>query len=226
MARATPSSLNAQRFFRRTAAPRDDHHIQVLDPLNQLERRYDAGRRILALDPAVGDQDLHGAALRSHANDVPQGSARSARDDADPTRKRGQRALSLRVEQAFGFELRTQPSELSCEVALARELRRASDQLKLAARRIERKRPAKADAGPIFERCLGPADVGLKHDTSQLCGVFLVVEREIDVTLRAPYVGQLALDEHLPQLSSSVRRTARLTSLTRKTRSSPSWPWL
>ena len=146
---------------------------------------------------------------RSEATRMMSRKAAPVRLVTTPTRRgsAAQRALSLRVEQAFGFELRTQPSELSCEVALARELRRASDQLKLAARRIERKRPAKADAGPIFERCLGPADVGLKHDTSQLCGVFLVVEREIDVTLRAPYVGQLALDEpgvrEIPERSST-----------------------
>jgi hypothetical protein len=39
----------------RPTAPGHDHDVQVVDPLNQLERRHDALGCVVALHPAIGD---------------------------------------------------------------------------------------------------------------------------------------------------------------------------
>ena len=145
----------------------------------------------------IGDENLHGAALRSHTDDVAQRRTGSARDDAHHPGQFRQRALSRRIEQALGFQLRAQFSKLGSEVTLAGELSGTGDELELPTRGVQRQGPTEPNPGSVFQRRLGAPNVRREHHPPQLRRVFLVVQREIHVPLRAPHVRELPFDQYV-----------------------------
>jgi hypothetical protein len=121
IARATTSSLNAQRSSRLPAAPPDDQHVAFGARVGELDRAHELRRRALALHPRrIENHRGHRSAPRERGQHVAQARGLGRGDDADGARERGQGAFARRLEEPSAGKLRLQFLERLVERAQAR----------------------------------------------------------------------------------------------------------
>ena len=116
---------------------------------------------------------------RDHAEHVADRGATGRSHDANTAREARQRSLARRIEQAFRREPRLQKLELAPERAFAGFLEMLDDELKLAARFIQRDAPACDDVHAVGRLEAQPRAARLEHRAADECG--RVLQRKVEM---------------------------------------------
>ena len=129
----------------RSAAARDDDHLDLLERGEVAQRLRDRGRRVAVLHRREGPHDpSRPAAAAQPREHVVARLAALAGDDADRARQQRARQPLLRLEQPLGGELLAQPLELGEQVALAGHPQRRDARTRTTARRSRRRRSSRS----------------------------------------------------------------------------------
>jgi hypothetical protein len=150
----------------------------------------------LALHAHGREEQADGArAARDGADDVADGRARRARDDADAARKQRQLPLARLVKQPLGGQPLAQLLEGHAQRARADGVERLDQKLVLAARLVDGEAAARA-----HEQAVRGPEADAPVDAAEALGAQLrrlVLDREVPVArLRRAEVRNLALDPH------------------------------
>ena len=138
IARATISSLNAQRSSIEPPPRADDDDVHAGDAADGPQAAGDLERRAFALHARRPNHDLHVRVPASqHVDDVADGGAVERRDDADLSRQRRQRPFARGVEQSLFLEPLLQLIEGELERAETLGLQVLADELILALRLVD-----------------------------------------------------------------------------------------
>ena len=213
MARATRSSLNAQRSSMRAAAAADDHHVERRAAVRGRASACARSRRG-ASSPCTRTGAIRmRRSPKRRADDVQHvvdGGAGGRGHDADHARERGQRALAGGIEEALRLEPALELLEGELERAHALGLEQLDHQLVLAPRGVD----VEAAEGQHLHAVLGleahPPARGRGRARARSWAV-VVLQREVRVPgAGRAEVGDLALDpdrrEPLLELCLDPRR--------------------
>ena len=188
----------------RSAAARDDQHVDFGARVRRGDRLRDLGGGALA---------LHRGRIEDHGNgrppapqrrqDVAERRGAQRRHDADGARKRRQRALALRGEPAGRREPRFQALESLVQRADAGEAHGLDVELELAARFVDRCGGADLDGEPVLQRESGELGLLPEEHAAHLRRAVLQIEiavarggaREIGDFARHPDEAQMPLDD-------------------------------
>ena len=180
IARATASSLNAQRSSRLPAPAGEDDHVEAAEAVEDPDPLRDLGRGALALHEGGVDEHLEvRVAGAQHAQDVAQHRAGGGGDDADAAGEHRQGALAGGVEEALLLELLLQLLERLLQRALAERLEHLHGELVLAARGVDAHAAARQHLHPVLRPEAEEPGVGLPDHGADLG--LLVLQREVDV---------------------------------------------
>ena len=200
MARATISSLNAQRSsIDPPPRPTMTTSTPGTRPIARSAAR-DLERRALALHARGADDEVRvRVAPAEHLDDVADRGAVERRDDADLARQGGQRPFARRVEQPFVLQALLQLIEGELQRAEPVRLQVLADELILALGLVDRHASARDDAQAVGRLELQIAQRGSENDRPDLRGA--VLQREIQMS-RVPHaaVRELAFDPDLEEL--------------------------
>ena len=127
--------VERRQVVRGAAAAAEDDGLHLRHPREQHERAAEPLGRVRALDGRAREEQAHRRAAERDLDDVVQGGAVGAGDDADHARLRGQRALALGREEALAREPLLQPLERLEQRPPPRGPRRVGRELELAPRR-------------------------------------------------------------------------------------------
>ncbi len=179
----------------RPATPGNENQVRLLGMLvKESDAGCDGARALGALHQRGIDQQVKpSVAAADDFDDVVQNGTGGRGHDADATGEGGQRALAGGIEEAFSFELVAELFKRKLESARASRLDGFCDQLKLAARFIDRDASADEDGEAILRPEAEELGLAAKKDDRKL-GV-AVLQGEVNVAGgRGAAVGDFAGD--------------------------------
>ena len=206
-----PLVVEGGEILQRTAAPRQDNHIDTLGDLEISQCPDDLRRRLRTLDANGGDQDIHGRkAAAGDGEDIADHGPGRRGDDPDSRRQEGKGFLAALVEESLRLETGLELFEGLLEGAQTLRFHGVDDDLVFAAGRIDGKARPADDAHPVLEReARSPATASAERhpedDRTDLA--FRVLQGEIDMArCRPAEVGDLPLhpDEGEPLLEERL----------------------
>ena len=185
MARATISSLNAQRSSADPPPRATMIRSAPGHPVGQRDGGGDLGAGSRTLHAGGRDQDLgRRPAPAGHLEQVADGGPGRARDDEDSPGETGERPLSLRVEEALRAEPGVELAEGELLGADPFRLEMAHDRLVFSPGCVDRQSPEHPHRQAVGKIEGQPLRVALPHHGSQRRGA--VAEAEIQVTRLGP----------------------------------------
>jgi hypothetical protein len=179
-------------IFDRASAAHEQQHLAFGAPAGARQHRRDALGRALALHRHRVDDDLdRRIAPRERRQHVAQRSGGERSHDPDAARVRGQLALELLLEQAFGAELFLEAQETLVERAEACAAHGLDRELEASTRLVEGRERANLHLHAVARLPVEERGAAAEHHAFDLGRAIL--EREIAVARRrAREVGDLA----------------------------------